>query len=344
MSKTDKKIRKWLGYKFYKVDENDNVTIIRIIGIEEFNDKVTIINEETKSKKSITIEALKSYTPLKPVGIITFNRVGIHTGNVINKDVIVSLYRLLDIELDMNEPFAICRQNINDFFYNLISNKEDHGWVGVSCTKDNCPTNIPYYMMAACDELYESTAVHWYIDDTLDDVLQCIDTTEFDRILENNYVEHMKSSNITYTKEFDKRECDHGWCRKLSTLLIDNNFISDWDASRNVTALDFNLSEFLIKEDEDVYSLDKASLLYFNHIFQINAVKTMVVEYGYDINMGDFKNSNYTLLRDKTGKTYIVVYNVQGEYLEVDIENELNKLGVGDKIRLDFFNKYHQVK
>ena len=67
----------------------------------------------------------------------------------------------------------------------------------------------------------------------------------------------------------------------------------------------------------------------------------MVVKYDYDINMADFKNSNYTLLRDNKNITYIVVYNVEGEYLEKDIESELNRLGVADRIMLDFYNKYH---
>lgn len=342
MSKTDKKLRKYLGYKLYKVDENDNVELIRIIRIEEFNDKVTVVNEETGSKKSITITALREYTPLSPVGIITFNRVGIHSkDNTVAKDVIISLYRLLDIQMDQNEPFAICRQNITDFFYNLLSNTEDHGWVGVSCSKETCPTNIPYFMMAACDELYESIAVHWYTDDTIEDILNCIDTTEFDKILESNYISHMKASNPLYIKDADMRMSDHGWCRNLHQLLVDNNFISDWDTLRMVTLLGFDLSEFLKEEDEGVYSLTEPALLYFNHIFQLNAVKTMVVKYDYDINMADFKNSNYTLLRDNKNITYIVVYNVEGEYLEKDIESELNRLGVADRIMLDFYNKYH---
>lgn len=343
MSKTDKKINKYRGYKFYKVDENDKVDIIRIVDIEEFNDKV-LIKKEDGSKKSITIGALKDYTPLEPTGFVMFTRVlmGNDPMTAVD-DIIVSLYRLLDVKLDMNEPYAICRQNITDFFYNLIATEEDHGQVGVSVSRDNCPTNIPYQTLAVCDSVINSVMVNFYIDDVIDDLLECIGKLELekiDRLLTNNYIVHMKHENPMYISNLDDRLSDKGWCKTLGVLLTENNFLTDMDTMRNITALDFNLENYLNKEEDGVYSFNNIMLLFFNQTFKINAVKTMVIEYDYDINLGEFNNSHYVLLRDKENKLYVVVYTVNGEYLEKDLEEEYNKLGVSDRLRLAYFNKY----
>lgn len=343
MSKTNKDLRRYLGYKFYKVDKDtDEVHMIRIIKIGDFHNKVTIYDYDKKKVSTLLIDSLSEYIPLTPIGFITFNKVEIKVRKEYVKDVIITLHRNFDVKLGTSTPYAVCRQNITDFFYNLIATKEDHGYVGVSTTAEECPTNIPYQLMVACDKIDYTVAVNIYIDDTLQDVLYCINHSLFDEVMEENYVTHMSMGNKFYNPKLDKRLSEHGWCRTLKQLLEENNFINDVDNMRNVTAIDFDLSEFLELEDKEgnVYSLTKPALLYFSHIFKINAVKTMVIKYFYDIDMSEFNNSKYTLLRDNQGITYIVVYITEGEYLEVDIENELNKLGVGDRIRLEFANKY----
>ena len=274
-----------------------------------------------------------------------FNRVGIYSdrknGKDLNLDVIVSLFRILDIKVDINEPFAICRQNITDFFYSIISNEIDHGYVGVSATRENIPSEIDYGILASCDELYQTDIVHFYFDDTIEDVLNCIDSTDYDKALEENYIIHKKAINPFYIIDGDNNKSDKGWCRDLYTLLKENNFNNDMDTMRNITSLAFDLKEFLDEVEDGVYKLNDFMLKYFNSIFSISANSTMVVEYFYDIDFADFANSNYILLRDSNNSTYVVVYTTNGEYLEVDIESEINKLGIGDKIRLDYYNKYN---
>lgn len=338
MSKTDNNIKRYLGYKFYNIDEDDNVEIVRVIGLEDFNNKVDVLTESGAVKK-MPINILKSYTPLEPFGFCMFTRVKVSD----MKDVIVSAYRLLDVKIDMNEPYCICRQSVNDFLIDMISPEEQY--FGVCVTRDDVPANIRYEELAACDDIIGSCMVNFYTDDTLDDILKCLPEKELfyiNEILKNNYIEYKKSKNPMYTESLDKKSEDHGWCKDLRTLLVNNNFIIDLDSMRNITAVDFDLSNFLEREDveDEVYRFNDAMLLFFNQTYKINAVKTMVIKFGYDINMGDFNNSNYILMRDNTDTLYIVVYVHSGEYLEVDLEEELNKMGVSDNLRLSYYNKY----
>ena len=72
----------------------------------------------------------------------------------------------------------------------------------------------------------------------------------------------------------------------------------------------------------------------------------MVITYDYDINLGEFNNSNYIFIRDGKNITWLVVYTAQGQYIEKDLEEKFTKLGVADKLRLSFYDKFHseQIK
>ena len=357
MSKSSTIMNKYLGYKFYKENEDGSFDIIRIVKLYEFNDKVLIRNEETGKEKAVTFASLKSYTPLKPTGMITFSEVKIYDNNdkrLFSKDVIVCLYRMIDIQLDQNiPPYAICRQNINDIFYNLLADKEQHDIVGLSITRDNCPTNFDYRMMAACDEIVNYQMVNIYLDDTLDDILYCINIDIYDNVLYDNFASHMKHKNIMWSKEVDEKSenkvmSDNGWCRNLKTLLLDNNFITDLNTMRNITALDFDLSEDILSKEENTDEgtfersyLSDECMRYMSYVFKVNMNSTLVVKYDYDVDIADFNHGNYTLVMDNTNTLYIIVYTVDGEYIEKDLEDEANKLDFSTRYRLAFYNKYN---
>lgn len=348
--KTTNELKKMIGYKFYKVADDDSVSIIRLIETEDFNNKVKV--KDGDKTKNISLFELKQYTPLEPTGFIMFIRALMNKDTPDeSEDVIVSLYRMLDVKLEMIEPYAVCRQSVSDFFYTIMKSNPEHDYVGVSVTRENCPTNIPYQTLMACDDILKTDMVNFYLDDTLDDILNCLDTADYDLTLNKCYLEHMKTVNPMYIESLDKNDEDHGWCRNLQKLLEINNFINDIDTMRNVTALEFNLSKYLEKkqefkdiddESEIVYQFNDIMLRFFNYIFKIHAVDTDVILYDYDIDLGEFRNSNYIFMRDISNKTYLVVYKTKGEYLEEDLIEEFNKLGVSDRLRLAYINKYSE--
>ena len=343
MPKTEQTIKKYLGYKFYKINEDDSIEKIRLIRIGQFHDKVTILNLETNKIKDIHFDMLKEYTPLEPKGIMVFNRVGIHTlqdHEEVMEDVVVTIYRLIDIKMDMNEPYAICRQSVNDFFYNTIATNPDHGIVGVCANRDNTPMEM-MATLTMCDEIYESTMVNFYLDDVLDDILQCVDVRNYDFTLNKLFNEHLKFKyKVNFKTEVDN---DDGWCKNLRALLRENNVITDLDTMRNIIAIDVNLMDYMNTENDEVYSFNKEMSTFFAYTYKLNLNKTMVIKFDYDINLGDFNNSNYCLMRDNTNTLYLVVYTLEGEYLESDLESQYNDMGIADKIRLAFYNKYAEL-
>jgi len=343
MPKTEKAIRKYLGYRFYKINDDDSIEKIRLVKIGEFHDKVTILNLDTKIEKEVPFSMLKGYTPLEPKGFIMFNRVGLYQDSEkkqVMEDVVITIYRLIDVKADINQPYAICRQSVNDFFYNTIATNPDHEIVGVCANRDNTPEEM-MATLAMCDEVYESVMVNFYLDDVIDDILHCLDTTNFDYTLKKLFDEHIL---YKYKVKFDiKSDNDDGWCSSLRALMRENNVITDLDTLRNIIAIDINLMDYMDKVNEEVYSFNKEMSVFFAYTYKLNLNKTMVIKFDYDINFGDFKNSNYCLMRDITNTLYLVVYTLNGEYLEKELEEEYNQLGIADKIALAIYNKYAEL-
>ena len=290
MTNNNKALNKYLGYKFFKSKEDsEEIDLVRVIRIFD-EKKISVEDLDTGETKFITFDDLAGYTPLEPTGFITIAKVGMQDDKIkslMNYDVIVSLYRLLDVKLNLNEPYAICRQSVNDFFYTMIAPNPEVEYAGVCCSRENCPSNIPYYMMAACDEVFNFTMVHFYLTDTIKDILKMVDTTLYDKVLEKLYVEHMKSINPLYTVEKDKRTSHNGWCRKLETLLVENNFQTDMDTMRNVSSVDFDVTEYVDIKDENGLEVMYGNIElhdFISNTFRLNIKdKLIVVKFDVDI-------------------------------------------------------------
>jgi hypothetical protein len=112
-----------------------------------------------------------------------------------NKDVIIACYRMIDLKLNINEPFAICRQSINDFFASTLYPDKDI--VGVSVTRDNCPAEIDYRLMVAANTVFKQDMIHIYYEDTIDDILKCATHLKvYNRTLNNLQESYINSMGL----------------------------------------------------------------------------------------------------------------------------------------------------
>lgn len=359
MAKTDKeKFLKYNGYKFFKYNEDtDSLEIVRIVGMKDFNEKFKVKDESTGKVKTMPYEVLKQkYTPLQPRGFIMFINVWIDTASgKKSDDVIVAAYDMNHLKVfNDNIPYVVCRQSINDIFYDVIRADENKEMVGCCISKDTIPTNFMMSELLTCSGVYNSQIVNYYIDDTIESVLECLEVEQFDNMLENLFKEHMILKNRN-NPLFDFSSCNilqnDGWCRNLSTLLHENNFITDFDIMRNIQALDFDLSEFIISppqhEDTELEGktdqpdhLSKEVVVWLSRTYRIPIKNALIIRYDYDIDLAEFDNTVYMLFRDSTNTTYIVVYVCEGEFLEAELEEKYKEISPSDKIRLAFYNKY----
>lgn len=355
MAKTDMdKFAKYNGYKFFKYDEETNTAeIVRIIGIKEFNEKFKIKNEETGKVSTITYGRLKDeYTPLEPKGFVIFVSVWVEdTHGTKSDDVIVSAYDMNHLKIFGDQtPYVVCRQSVNDIFYTALKTNEDKEMVGCCISKDTIPQNIMMADLLQCSGVYSSQIVNYYIEDTVETLLECLDIEPYDTLLEKLFKHHLKvknRNNPLFNYEACKLKQSDGWCRTLSTLLHENNFITDLDAMRNIQALDFDLSEFIIpavRPEEDPDKMSNEMLLWLSKTYRISLKEAYVMEYSHDIDLAQFADTAYMLFRDNTDTTYLVIFVPDGEFLESELEEKYKEVSPSDKIRLAFYNKYQGLE
>ena len=342
------KINNMLGYKIFK-ETKDKIIMYRITKIKNYKDgteplSITVKDLDTNEEKIVRIEELKDFIPLQPDGYLTFNQVHIVDGGDILNDVVITASKILNLKIGDTVPYAVCRQSCTDIFYNLICKSENDMIVGLSVNQDDCPTNFDFQQILACDGVDKTQYVNYYRTDTLEDVMPMIKTHGLNEVMEKNYMAHIKASKNT-SAAFKKE--DRGWCKDIETLMKENNFQADVDQMLGITAVGFDISESIIrkplpgKDDMEYETVTDDLKAWLSQIFRININNISIVKYGYDIDLADFNNARYFLLRDNTKTLYLLVYTIDRDELEIDLLNKAKELDISSKYILEFYdNKY----
>lgn len=338
-----------IGYKLFKEREDGSVHMVRIVGMDrpfkitnnaKDPSEIIIYDYDTKEKSKVRVDFLKEYSPLKPDGVATFSIVNIRDDKGdICKDVIVTATKYLNIEYKLNVmPYAVCRQNITDVFYNLLSKNENDTLVGMAINQDTCPANFDFGIMFAADSIVYSEFVNFYRLDTMEDILGLIHINKYDDVLSglfSRYITHIKKPELQFKNEAG------GWCKNLKTLIEENNFQADINQMLGITQVNFNISDYLdiVKKDDIEYNIAKEDFRsWLSYIYKMNISEVAVMEFGHDINLGDFNDTKYILIRDNTNKLYLMVYTTEGEFFEADLEKKSEEMDFSTKFKLSFIN------
>lgn len=348
------RIYNMLGQKLFKENEDGSIHMLRIVGMrkpykitETTKDpsEIVVFDYDSNEKKKVRVADLSKYHPLEPDGILVVSSVWVRNEKgTITKDVIVTATKYLNLKLKISEiPFAVCRQSITDIWYNLFINDESQMMVGLAVNQNNCPTNFDYRLMFACDNVEYSDFINFYRTDSLEDLYPMMDINKFNTVLNDLYKRHVKASK---RPELAFRSEDKGWCKDLKTLLTQNNFQYDINEMLDITKVNFDISEFL--EEKEVvpkklkYNIARDDFRYWLSMqYKENISEAVFVEYDHDINLAEYQNNKYLLMKDKNEKLYLVVYTVAGQYFEADLVEKSKEMDFSTKFRIDFYNKYN---
>ena len=335
----NKKVINLLGYKFFRYpnDESDEYEIVRIV--KTYETGRVMIEDKDKNRMKTTPEEMQKegWQPLDAPGVITASIVDVNG----QKDVIVTFTKRIHLLTMSRLPLVICRQSVTDIFYSMLTESENNPYVGVSISTDTCPANVNYENFLACSEIEFSQIIHTYLDDTLEDLLNILNLAKFDAVLYDLFKAHVDHKDPLLIV----RSADDGWCRDLRTLLTTNNFWIDVDQQLGISTVQFDLDEHIIEKvapsGMKCLSLDLPCTQFFSRTYKLNITETLIIEYGYDINLGDYSNNNYMLVKSaKTNKLYLMVYLLDGAYIETDLEEIEERKHIGDTLRLEIYNKY----
>ena len=346
------KLTTMLGYKLYKEQEDGSMHMVRIISLIRGNKKDEIkqfkIHDYGREEdRIVSVESLRGYTPIIPDGILTAAEATVIDNNgKRRKDVIVTATKYLNLEYRVNVmPYAVCRQSITDVFNNLVvTNPDEEGLVGLAVNQDTCPSNFDFGLMFAADSIGANDFINFYRLDTLEDLYPMMHLDLYNKILRELHQEHVDNCDdpkAMFTHEHG------GWCDNLKLLLEQNNFQADINQMLGITEVGFRIEDFLDEatNGEIVYNVARDDFRYWlSYVYKINIKEANVLEFGHDINLADFNNATYFLLRDTDKRLYLIVYTVEGEYLEDDLKAKYNEMDFSTKFKIDFYNKYNRSK
>ena len=301
-----------LGAKFYRYDENDNLELVRVT---KRNDSEVRVFDGKEYIKMTIQELQDKYVKLEPHAVVNFCIVKLKDGLF---DVVVAMHKMSDLTTNEPTPYCVCRQNITDIFANQIQ-LSTKLYVGCCMSLDTCPPDVDYRVMVACDGMEKCVNVCTYMDDTLDDILSFVKAKEYDNTLEALFIDHVNAvvrNNPTMAAMKDrimKLESYDGYCKSLSLLLEQNNFMYDFYQAFKIIPIDEEVSF----NKEGAVSSNIVDII--SDIYEINITSTLCMEYWYDIDLNNIDN-DYVLIMDKNDKLFVVAYVSNGPK-HINIEN-----------------------
>lgn len=326
----NKKVLTLVGRKFYRyLDENDesSLEIIRVAGVQNV-ESIKIMYEDGTVKKIDPNYVLDNYRAIKSDGIATFAIVSIDDGygNLTN-DVIVCLYKQSEIDSGNNMPYAVCRQNVNDIFYEYLSADSNKTlYAGCSVSVDSIPAHLDLNVMLQCVSVDRYYTVQVYMDDSLDDILKMVKTSKYDEVLKGIQGTYVRNYEAIHGKPVAKgRKSYHGYCDSLKTLLEENNFMYDFNTCFGIVTLDFKVETI---DDNETCRLHGSLLRPFMDTIKKNVKTTYVVPYDKTIDLSNIK-MGYVITKDKNNDMYVIGYLEEGEYVILNVDEQ----EVSDQLR-----------
>lgn len=281
-----------IGSKFYRyIDGYEDPEVIRVINVNKIKNKVKYYDSNWNKKSMTFVDLVGNYNMLTADGSILASIVSIRGV----KDVIVGLGNL---RKNTNEVYAICRQNIFDFFSNFGKDTSTTINIGMSISRDTCPSNANFNELLACDKIVYKKHIVVYLDDTLDNILKLLDTKKFDKVLEELYEDSKVVDYTTGTRYV-------GFAKSLEELLRMNNFMFDFRRCFGIDEVPFTI-------DPSDTKLSLNNLLYLENKLKVNILDTSLIKYTREVDLKSIKR-DYMLITsaaDGYNETYILAYDV----------------------------------
>ena len=319
-------------YYTYENDKEESLKLIRVVGIQNTTDvKIKILDSPNKEEigniNKIKFKELEDWTRLIGYGKIIFSTVTVGTntgGGITVPDVIVAGYSYKEAKLSgqYTKPFVACRQCIGDVYDSMMQESPELSLVGMSCNQMSIPEGIEFDALLACTKIDLTSNVTFYIDDTLDDILNMVKTKPYDKVLESdlldhvNYMERKLGRKIGFNSAI--KSCD-GYCRDLRQLLEENNFW--YDLQSYIGIIKINVPVEIDTEDINRCHLSEDLKIDLSNILMKNIGETWVIKYDLDIDIDTIKKDHF-LLMDSNNILWVVCYETIGEYIAPDKEVE----------------------
>ena len=299
MNKESKLYKYPIGAYFFKY-ENEDLILLRLWKVK---DKNRYIMKDMKENKTVRLnkDQFESYTMLKPDGLIVHVLASDPMQGI---DTLCMLYKLEDIDNNVPEPYAVCRQNIIDPFEMLLNNDPNKTYVGVSISRDTAPEGFDFKSVCCAAGIREQRMNFVYKDDSLNDILVFANQVMYNKAL-SIIKEHMDDSdNTKYI----------GFKNTYRELLEENDFMYDFRRAFGIIRINLAINKSIERwTDDGIYKFDYKEIEAIESITKHQVIDPILIKYDKSIDLDEIKRS-YIIFEDTNKDIYVLSYD-KGNYI-----------------------------
>ena len=288
-----------IGAYFYKY-ENDDLILLRLWKVK---DKNRYIMKDMENNISVRLnkDQFESYTMLKPDGLIAHV---LASDPIQGIDTLCMLYKLEDIDNNISEPYAVCRQNIIDPFEMILNNDPNKTYVGVSISRDTAPEGFDFKSVCIAAGIREQRMHFVYKDDSLDDILVFANQRMYDKAL-NIIKDHMDDDdNMRY----------EGFKSTYRELLEENDFMYDFRRAFGIIRINLPIDTSIDRwTDDGIYKISQEEVRAIEGVIKHEVIDPILIKYDKSIDLDEIKRF-YIIFEDSNKDIYVISYD-KGNYI-----------------------------
>lgn len=303
MNKASKLYKYPIGAIFYKKEkDNDGNNIFVLLRLYKVKSKNTfLLRDKQNNKVVLSKKQLDEFTMLEPDGLIVHVLASDPQQGI---DTLCLLYRSRDIDNNITEPYAVCRQNIIDPFETLLNNDKSTIIVGVSMSKDTAPVDFDYKSLCLAAGVRDQKIHFVYKDDNLDDILSFVNEDLYDKAL-NIIKSHMTDIDSIKYK---------GFCDSYRSLLLDNDFMYDFRRAFGIIRVKLSINTSINSwTEQGIYKITTKEINILESLTKHVILNPILIKYDYSIDLSEIRRT-YILFEDLNNDIYIISYD-KGEYI-----------------------------
>lgn len=309
MNKESKLYESPIGAYFFKYEENENgeqeLILLRLYKVKSKN--TFLLRDKQKNKVILSKKQLEEFSMLEPDGLIIHVLASDPQQGV---DTMCLLYRMKDINDNINEPYAVCRQNIIDPFEMILNNDPYTTVVGVSISRDTAPEGFDFKSVCIAAGVRDQKINFIYKDDSFEDIMSFVNEELYDKAL-MIIKDHMDDSdNIKYK----------GFKDSYRSLLVENDFMYDFRRAFDIIRLNLTIDTSINRWTEDgIYKISENEIRTIESLTKHVVISPVLIKYDKTIDLDEIQRS-YILFEDLNKELYIVSYD-KGEYINREYDS-----------------------
>lgn len=304
MKKESKLYEQPIGAYFFKY-EKDELILLRLYKVKDEN--TFLLKDKQKSKVVLTKEQLEEFTMIEPDGLIIHVLASDPQHGV---DTLCMLYKIEDIDNNVMEPYAICRQNVIDPFETILNNDSSKIYVGVSMSRDTAPADFDFKSLCIAAGVRDQKINFVYKDDSFEDIMSFVHESLYNKAL-NIIKSHMSK---------DDRSTYIGFESTYRQLLIDNDFMYDFRRAFNIVRLNLTIDTSIDRWTEDgIYKISDKEIKTAESLTKHQVIAPILIKYDKSVDIDSIKR-DYLFFEDLNKELYIISYE-KGEYINREYDS-----------------------